>query len=141
MTLLERRAWTMLVVAVLAYTWYVVDVLARTGGTASLADVPYAAALLRSVVVAIGVNIAVEIVLTLRPGVSRETDVRDREISWFGDRVGQGFVVVAAVAAMLMSMLEWDPFWVANVVYLGFVLSAVVGSLAKVVTYRTGLPW
>ena len=33
------------------------------------------------------------------------------------------------------------PFWIANAVYLGFVLSAVVGSVAKVVAYRRGLPW
>ena len=141
MTLLERRAWTMLVTAALAYGWYVTDVLARAGGPAALPDVPYVAALVRSVVAAVVVNIVVEIVLSMRPGASRQTDVRDAEIGRFGDHVGQAFVVIGAIAAMLLAMWERDPFWVANCIYLGFVLSAVVGSLAKVAAYRTGLPW
>ena len=32
-------------------------------------------------------------------------------------------------------MLDIDQFWIANVLYLGFVLSAVLGSLAKIAGY------
>jgi hypothetical protein len=31
-----------------------------------------------------------------------------------------------------------DYFWIANVIYLGFVLSAVAGSVVKLVAYRRG---
>ena len=139
MTLLEKRAWTMLVTAAVAYLAYVVVVLRRADG--DLAAVAYAAPMLWSIGLAIAVNIAVEIVWSAVPGASRESDVRDREIGWFGDRVGQAFVVIGAVAAMGLAMAERRPFWIANAVYLGFALSAVVGSLAKVVAYRRGLPW
>jgi hypothetical protein len=39
-----------------------------------------------------------------------------------------------------MAVADWSPFWIANVIYLGFVLSAVVGGVAKVVVYRAGVP-
>ena len=41
---------------------------------------------------------------------------------------------------MLMAMARWEPFWIANVLYLCFVLSVVLGSVTKVVVYRRGLP-
>ena len=40
---------------------------------------------------------------------------------------------------MLLALGEADHFWIANAVYLGFTLSGVVGAVAKIVTYRTGL--
>ena len=39
-------------------------------------------------------------------------------------------------------MAEVGHFWIANAVYLCFVLSAVLGSVAKIVAYRRGFqPW
>ena len=32
---------------------------------------------------------------------------------------------------MLMAMAAWDRFWIANVIYLGFVLSAILGGITK----------
>jgi hypothetical protein len=37
---------------------------------------------------------------------------------------------------MLMAIAGWDRFWIANVIYLCFVLSAVLGSLTKVLVHR-----
>lgn len=136
----EKRAWIMLVVSTVAYATYVIIVLGRAEGR-PLADVPYAAALLWTVGGAIAASIAAEIGIgVVTPRASRVKDVRDREIGRLGEHVGQSFVIVGAVAAMLMAMAGWDRFWIANVVYLCFVLSAVLGSVAKVVMYRRGLP-
>jgi hypothetical protein len=41
-------------------------------------------------------------------------------------------------AARRRGRLETDPFWIANVIYLGFVLSAVLGSATKIAGYRGG---
>ena len=38
-----------------------------------------------------------------------------------------------------MAMARWDYFWIANVLYLGFVLWAIAGSVLKLVAYRRGL--
>ena len=73
-------------------------------------------------------------------GDSRLKDERDRRIGTLGDHVGSSFVVIGAVAAMLMAMAGWDRFWIANVIYLCGSLSAILGSVTKVIAYRKGLP-
>jgi hypothetical protein len=139
MAIEERRAWIRMLVGVAAYVVYVAVVLAGTDGRA-LTDAPYAAPLIWSVVAAIVASIVVETVVnTVRRG-SMVTDERDRAIGRLGDQVGQAFVVIGAVSAMLMATAEWDHFWIANVIYLCFVLSMTLGSIAKLLAYRGTLP-
>jgi hypothetical protein len=134
----EKRAWIMAAVSVVAYAIYVVVVVARAGD-APLAEVPYAAALLWSV----GGAIAGTILLNIAAGITGPRkgagkDARDREIHRFGEYVGQSFLVVGGVAGLLLALAEQDHFWIANAVYLGFVLSAVLSSITKIVAYRRG---
>jgi drug/metabolite transporter (DMT)-like permease len=136
----EKRAWIMLVASVVAYAVYVILILGRIDGRA-LPDVPYAATLLWTIGGAIVAAILAEIAIAVvNPGAERTKDVRDREIGRLGDQVGQAFVVIGALAALLMALAEWDRFWIANVIYLCFVLSAVLGSVTKVVVYRGRFP-
>ena len=140
MTHEEKRAWIRLVVAVLSYTVYVAVIASRTDGR-PLTSVPYAGALLWTVGAAIVASIVAEVAMAVgNPRASRLTDDRDREIGRLGEHVGQSFVVIGAVAAMGMAMARWDPFWTANVIYLCFVLSAVLSGITKVVVYRRSLP-
>lgn len=140
MTHEEKRAWIRLVVAVLGYCAYVAVIAARIDGR-PLPDVPYARVLLWTVGGAIVASILAEIGMALlNPGASRTTDERDREIGRLGDHVGQGFVAIGAVAAMVMAMASWDRFWIANVIYLCFVLSAILGGVTKVIVYRRSFP-
>ncbi|MBQ1028207.1 hypothetical protein [Micromonospora sp. C95] len=140
MTHQEKRAWIMLVVSVVGYAVYVAVVLSRVGD-GRLTATPYAGVLLWTIGGAIAASMLLEIALgVVNPRASRVSDVRDREIGRLGDHVGQAFVVIGAVSAMLMALAQWHWFWIGNVIYLCFVLSAVVGSLAKVIVYRTGVP-
>ncbi|UWZ40513.1 hypothetical protein Drose_21900 [Dactylosporangium roseum] len=140
MTHEEKRAWIMLLVSVVAYAVYLTVVLGRAGGGA-LTAVSYAGPLLWTVGGAILTSIVVEIAMgVVNPRASRAKDERDKEIGRLGDHVGQSFVVIGAVSAMLMALADWDRFWIANVIYLGFVLSAVLGSVTKVIVYRGSLP-
>ncbi|GIF72362.1 hypothetical protein [Asanoa siamensis] len=140
MTLEQRRAWIRLVVAVLGYAVYLVVVLGRAAGE-PLASVSYGGPLLWTVGGAIAAAILAEIAFAVaNPRASQLKDDRDREIGRLGDQAGHPFVVIGAVAAMLMAIVDWAPFWIANVIYLCFVLSAVVGGIAKVVVYRGSVP-
>ena len=140
MTHQEKRAWIMLVVSAAAYAVYLAVILSRAGGH-PLVRVPYAAALLWTVGAAIGASIVAETALgVVNRGDSRLKDERDRRIGALGDQVGSSFVVIGAVAAMLMAMAGWDRFWIANVIYLCFFLSAILGSVTRVIAYRKGLP-
>ena len=140
MTHQEKRAWVMLVVSAAAYAAYAALVLSRAGGH-PLARVPYPAALLWTVGASIAASVAAETALGIvNRGESRLTDERDRQIGALGDRVGSSFVVIGAVAGMLMAMAGWDRFWIANVIYLCFFLSAILGSVTKVIAYRKNVP-
>ncbi|MFB6823125.1 hypothetical protein ACFCXA_16245 [Streptomyces virginiae] len=138
----EKRAWIMIVVTVAAYGAYLAVVLGRSGSE-PLAQQPYAAALLWSVGAAIVASIALHITVSLlSPEEGEVKDQRDREINQFGEHIGQSFVAIGAVTGMILAMAEVDQFWIANAIYLGFVLSALLASMAKIASYRMGFhPW
>ncbi|GAA0231978.1 hypothetical protein [Cryptosporangium japonicum] len=140
MTLTEKRAWITLVVTVVTYAGYVVTVLRRADGR-TLVDVPYAGPLLSTIGIAMVAAIVLEILISMvTPNASRVTDVRDKEIGRLGEYIGQSFVAIGGVAALLMALAEWDWFWIANVIYLNFALAAVLGAVAKVVIYHRPFP-
>jgi hypothetical protein len=135
----EKQAWALGVIAVVGYAVYVVLVLNRMDGQ-PLADVPYIGAMLWT----IGLGIVAGIVAGISFGIASrndglQADERDHEIGRFGDHIGQSFVVIGGVSAMVLAMFEAAHFWIANVLYLCFVLSAVLGSVAKIVAYRRGM--
>jgi hypothetical protein len=136
----EKRAWILGVAAIVSYAVYLVVVLGRAGER-PLAEVPYATPLLWTV----GSSIVASIVLSILAAVISKDgakDQRDREISRFGEYTGHSFVVIGAVAALLLAMAEAPHFWIANAVYLAFTLSAILGSTARIFAYRRGFqPW
>lgn len=130
----EKNAWAFAVVAVAGYATYLI-LLAAIGSGA------YVPLLLATVAGAIVANILARIGISIgNPREADKRDQRDREFKAFGDRVGQAFVAIGALAALVLALFEAQWFWIANAVYLSFVLSAVVGSVATVVAYRRGLP-
>ena len=138
MTLEERRSWTYLAVAVVAYGVYVCTVVTKAA-SAPLADVDYVPVMLWTIGIAIVGGIVINIgQAVFTPRRDQTVDVRDRDIARLGDRVGQSFLVIGALAALLLAIVEAPYFYIANVVYLGFVLSAVLSSVTKVVVYRRG---
>ncbi|MEV6876582.1 hypothetical protein [Amycolatopsis sp. NPDC051128] len=136
----EKRAWILGIAAIVSYAVYLVVVLGRAGER-PLAEVPYVAALLWTV----GASIVASIVLSILAAViSKDSgkDQRDHEIGRFGEYVGHSFVVIGAVAALLLAMARAPHFWIANAVYLAFTLSAILGSVARIFAYRRGFqPW
>jgi hypothetical protein len=95
----------------------------------------------------VGLSIAVQIVLSIAVSMAspRDRDLRDqrdREIGRFGEHIGQSLVVTGGVAALVLAMVDADSFWIANVLFLCFTLSAVLSSVAKIFAYRRGFhPW
>jgi hypothetical protein len=139
----ERNTWSGLIVTIVAFTVYIVVVLQQAGGGA-LERVDWVPIML----VTIGVSIVAVIILTILWGIvagmrdpeASRTDVRDREIGRVGDRVGQAFSAMGGLGAIVLCALEADWFWIANTIFFGFGLSALVGGIATVVLYRRGMP-
>jgi hypothetical protein len=135
----EKGVWAYLVSSAGAYVVYLAIVLPRLGG-ASAAQVSYVAPLLWTTVASILIAVVVRTALeTVQPSEHRRADVRDRDIARFGEQAGRWFVIGGAGAGFLMALARWDYFWIANVIYLGFVLWAVVSSVLRLVAYRRGL--
>jgi hypothetical protein len=137
MTLQERRSWTYIVTSVLAYAGYLWWVL--THAADPITSTAYQKPLLISIGAAIVVNIVAEMVLSTARPVERKFDVRDKEIQQLGDFTGSSLVVIGAIGGLLLALAEKDFFWISNAIYLGFVLSAVIGSMTKIGLYRAGM--
>jgi hypothetical protein len=141
----EKQAWAMLVIAVAGLVIYLGLVLtARDGGP--LDEVVYQPLMLGTIAAAIVAGIVTSIIFSIQARLADESDLsqpdeRDKAIDRMGTNVGQAFLVIGSLAALLMALAEWDWFWIANTIYLGFVLSGIFEGLAKVAAYREGLPW
>jgi len=139
----ERNLWSSLIVSVIGMTVYVIVVLQQAGG-APLTEVDWVPIMLwtigGSIVGAIIVSIVWGIVAGMRdPDGVGKSDERDRVISRMGGRVGQAFLVIAGLGVITLCAVEADWFWIANTMYFGFALSAIVGGIASVIAYRRGL--
>lgn len=134
----ETGVWSYLVAAVVTYAVYVALLVRRADG-GPLVDTPYVSLLLWMLLVSVVISVVARVVLVAaRPGEGQEVDVRDRQIARHGDTVGGQVLSIAVVGVLVLAVLEVDHFWIANAVYLAFVLQAVVSSAAKLVAYRRG---
>ncbi|MCI1018711.1 hypothetical protein HWD99_08760 [Microbacterium sp. C5A9] len=139
----ERNAWAGLIVGVLVIGGYIVAVLQQTATTPAT-EVDW----LPPMLWAIGLGIVATIVLSIVWGIIAgakdpdgvgKSDVRDRDISRMGSRVEQAFVVIAGLGVIALCAVGADVFWIANTMFAGFAVAAMVGSVARVVAYRRGL--
>ncbi|RFA17113.1 hypothetical protein B7R22_00800 [Subtercola boreus] len=136
----EKRASAFLLVAVAGYTAYVILVLPAFAST-PLSQVEYVSAMLATIGGAVVVGILANVTIAVAtPREARRIDQRDRDIDRLGRRAGEGFVIAGSVGALSLALLQVDYFWIANILYLGFVLSAVFGSAARLIAYRWGTP-
>lgn len=141
----EKSAWLYGAISVVAYIVYLAIVAPMlgidgisVGGFSSVAyELPLLATIIGAIIAAIIGSIALAV---SSPRNAGQKDQRDRQIYRFGEYTGQSFVVIGGVAALLMALAQWDTFWIANVLYLCFVLSAILSTIAKAVAYRRGIP-
>lgn len=139
----ERNVWSSLIVTIIGLAVYVTVVLQEAAG-GPLTAVDWAPIMFWTIVGTIVVSIVVSIVWGIlagmrdRAGVGR-TDIRDRDIARLGTRVEQSFVAIAGVGVLLLCAMRADWFWIANTMFFGFAVAAVVGGIARVIAYRRGL--
>mgnify|MGYP003423632579 FL=1 len=131
----EKGNWVYLVVSVVTYVAYLSVILGRAQDV-PLTDVPYVSTMLRTIGIAVALLILGNIVVAIsKPSEADKSDVRDKDINRFGGVV----LAVGMLAPFVLALTESDYFWIANAMYLAFVLSAFTSSVVKVVAYRRGL--
>ncbi|MGV3712940.1 hypothetical protein [Pseudolysinimonas sp.] len=133
----EKYTWLFGIIAPVGYIVYLI--LTFTTGDGPLGETSYIWPMVGTIVGAIVVGILSGIVLgILNPKEAGKADQRDREITWFGERAGNSFVVIGGVAALILCFVQAPYAWIANVLYLGFVLSAILTTLVKLSAYHRG---
>ncbi len=140
MTFEERSTWIYATVALFSFVAYAAVIAGRAQGV-PLHEVAYVAPMLWTIGGGILVTIAGNIlVANIWRGDCGKKDVRDLEIGRFGERVGQSFICIGGVAALVLAMAKADHFWIAHTIYVGFAASTLLAAATKLVAYRRGIP-
>jgi len=145
----ERLTWVNAVVSVVVTAVYCAVVFGRLGNM-PVADVAYQWAMLISILALVVLTIIGAILMAVGTAVSAEItgngsvddidrkDERDVQISHRGMRTGYVVSSVGGVLALGLAMLEYDYFWIANALFLSFVVAGLVTSAVKLMAYRRG---
>jgi hypothetical protein len=72
------------------------------------------------------------------PKGAPHSDQRDADIFRYGTHVGYFVLAIGVGGAFLLTLAGVAHFWIANALYLAFVLDALVSSIVKIVAYRRG---
>ena len=134
----EKGQVVYLGVVATGYAAYLVLILQQLS-TTPLLEIDYQPILLATILVAIVAAIVGRIAVEMiRPSDPVREDVRDRDIGRFGEYVAGLVLGIGMVVPFILTLLEADYFWIANAIYLVFVLQAIVGAVIKLVAYRRG---
>lgn len=137
----EKGVWVLLTIAVGGYVVYLSLVLPQLAAGTPVGEADWVTPMLWTIGGAIVAGIVGRILVEIiSPSDSTKGDIRDKEIDRLGERVGGSFVVIGGVSALVLAMLDVDTFWIANVIYLGFVLSGILSGVTKLIAYRKGVP-
>ena len=106
---IERVTWSQVIVSAPVGIAYFLIVLPQLAGT-SPDDIDWITPMLWSIGVGIVASIALSIVWGIVAGRGDRDahlkDQRDREIEHFGDRVGQSFLTIGGIAALILAMVD-----------------------------------
>ena len=134
----EKSTWAYSVIAIALAVIYFATVLGQLPRTAA-GDITFQVPLVAAIGATIGLTIVAHIVVAIAaPDDAGKRDQRDKDINRYGEYVGGLVLGVAATVPLILALAEVDHFWIANTIYLAFILSATAGSIVKIVAYRRG---
>jgi cell division protein FtsW (lipid II flippase) len=136
MPFMEKSNWVVLVVGVPTLLVYLAVVVPQVLDQ-PIADVTWVEPMIATIVVFVVANVLGNVVAAAsNPREADKNDERDREIDHFGERVGSWLIVAGSITALILAMARSDQFWIANAIFLGGLLGALLSSVAKIAAYR-----
>ncbi len=134
----EKRAWIYAAIAAVVPAVYFALVLSRLA-TTQAGDVAYVQPMLLAVGAAIVLNIVLGVgAVAASPQDRGRTDERDASIHRHGEYRAGLVLGIAMVVPFALTLLRADHFWIAQTMYLAFVLAALTGAVLKILAYRRG---
>jgi hypothetical protein len=136
MAFVEKSNWVVLVVSVptlLVYAALVVpQVLSQP-----IAEVAWVQPMIFTIAGFVVANVLGNVVAAAsNPSEADKNDERDREIDQFGERVGNWLIVAGSLTALVLAMARADHFWIANAIFLGGLMGALLSSITKIAAYH-----
>jgi hypothetical protein len=133
---LEKSNWVVLLVAVATLVIY--------GGTTAgqalskpVAEISWVQPMIYSIVGFIVANVVGNVIVAAsNPREADKHDQRDKEINWFGERVGNYVIIGGACLALVLAMVAADRFWIGNTIYFAGILGAMGASVTKIAAYH-----
>jgi hypothetical protein len=151
MTFEEKYTWVQLVIGAIVPVAYFAVVLPQLGATPAAA-IAYQQPMIIAIVASIVLTIIGTIVMSIGTAVSAEIgergsaelleidrkDERDVHIGQRGELAGYYVSSVGVVAVLVLTMMQFPYFWIANVLYLSLAVAMIVSAAVKLVAYRRG---
>ena len=134
----EKGAWAYAVLAIALPVIYFATIIGQLPNTA-VTEIDYQGRLLA----AVGATIALTIVSMIGIGIASpaeagRSDQRDKEINRLGEYVGGTALGIGMIVPFGLVLTEVAHFWIANAMYLVFVVAGLVGTTVKLIAYRRG---
>lgn len=145
----EKITWVNTVTTIIVVTVYAWVVGGRIAGN-PVTDIAYQIPMLVALGAIIVLTIAGIIAMAIGTAISAEItgkssiddidrkDERDVQINERGDRVGYYVSSVFMLGALALTMLEYPHFWIANAVFVSFLVASLTSSAVKLLAYRRG---
>lgn len=135
----EKSNLLMLTAVIVVYGWYTVAIVAATADT-PITEIAYQPLMIVVVIPLVAIAIIGHAVIAaLKPSEAGQHDERDRVINMRAERIGGYVVGSATFTALVVTMLDLDNFWIAQVLLAGLVLSEIVEGTWRAVLYRRGV--
>ena len=138
MTYEEKGIWVYILAVAAAAAIYTTIIVGNLTGD-GVDDVDFGPTLLWSIGISIGLSIVLRILIEiLTPSDSYKADARDKAISRRGGYVNGMIIAIGMVGPLLLTIADFDNFWVANAIYAVFIVAALISSVVQIVAYRRG---
>lgn len=145
----EKYTWVGMAVSMLVLGVYSAFVFGQLRGT-PVAEIAYQVPMVISIGAMIVMTIVGTILMSIGTAISAgitgngsvddidRKDERDEHINRRGELVGYYVSSAGALGVLALAMLRYDQFWIANALYLTFMVGGLVSATAKLVAYRRG---
>lgn len=145
----EKMTWVSVVVTVLVPAWYFATVLGRLQSTTA-SEIVWQRPMVTAIIATVVLMVVGAILMAIASSVSavaagREPgddidrkDERDKTIGRHGDLVGYYVASAGMVGVLVLTMFEYDYFWIGSALYLSFAVAMVISSVVKLVAYHRG---
>jgi len=134
----EKGRWAYMNVVFIVSAVYFTGVLGQVG-VIPVSEIEYVRPMITAIIATIVATIVAYIVVAISaPSEADKKDERDKNINRFGESIGYSVLGLLILFPLGLAMAEFEPFWIANAIYLAGALAATISSIVKIVAYRRG---